>query len=90
MASHMSANYQATPAPAASLNPTHIRPKQAALRHGVSLSWFWAAIADGRLSRPKKIGERISLFNVEQLDREFAALMAETPKRVSQGVSHAP
>jgi predicted DNA-binding transcriptional regulator AlpA len=71
--------------PTAATAVAHLRPKQAAARHGVSLSWLWSAIADGRISRPQKIGARISLFQIDQLDHEFAALMADrkSPKQAA-------
>lgn len=60
------------------LTPLHLRPRQAAARHGVSISWLWSAVAAGKIGRPRKLTRRISLFTTEKLDREVAALLART------------
>jgi len=61
----------------------HLRPKEAARRYGVSISWLWAACSTSDpkrkpvLTPPKKLGSRISLFDAELLDREMAALLCD-------------
>lgn len=69
----------------------YIRPKQAARRYGVSISWLWAACSCSnpkrppRITPPKKIGKRISVFDEELLDREMGALLADrvSPRRAA-------
>jgi predicted DNA-binding transcriptional regulator AlpA len=48
----------------------------AAARLGVSHSWFWWAVKEGKLPRPKKIGQRMSLWHVADLDAAFTKLLA--------------
>ena len=72
----ITASTTAPPAPV----QLHLRPRQGAARHGVSVSWLWGAIADGKISRPRKLTPRISLFDAEQLDREVAALLSAPRK----------
>jgi predicted DNA-binding transcriptional regulator AlpA len=73
----------ASTTPPASPTQLHLRPRQAAARHGVSLSWLWGAIANGKISAPRKIGARISLFEISCLDREIAALMSAQRSRAA-------
>jgi predicted DNA-binding transcriptional regulator AlpA len=48
----------------------------AAARLGVSHSWFWSQVKEGKLPRPKKIGQRMSLWHVADLDAAFTKLLA--------------
>jgi predicted DNA-binding transcriptional regulator AlpA len=43
---------------------------------GVSHSWFWLAVKEGKLPRPQKIGQRMSLWQTAELDAAFTKLLA--------------
>lgn len=62
-----------TPTPA---SPLYVRSKVAAARLGVSHSWFWLAVKEGKLPRPQKIGQRMSLWPTAELDAAFTKLLA--------------
>lgn len=44
-------------------------------RYGVSRSWLWARVADGSLPRPRKLGPRVSVWPVAELDAAMARLL---------------
>lgn len=58
------------------VSPLYIRSKAAAARLGVSHSWFWLAVKEGKLPRPQKIGQRMSLWHTAELDAAFSKLLA--------------
>lgn len=58
-------------------SPLYIRSKAAAARLGVSHSWFWLAVKEGKLPRPQKIGLRMSLWELAPLEAAFIKLLAE-------------
>jgi predicted DNA-binding transcriptional regulator AlpA len=60
------------------VNRRHVRARVAAARHGVSVSWLWGMVASGRITPPRKIGARISLFDVDQLDRDIEGLLGKS------------
>ena len=58
------------------ITPTYIRPRDAARRLGVSTSTLWAWIAAGKLPRPQKIGTRVSVWRLADIDAAFVALLS--------------
>jgi predicted DNA-binding transcriptional regulator AlpA len=58
------------------ISPLYVRSKVAAARLGVSHSWFWLAVKKGKLPPPQKIGKRMSLWHVADLDAAFSKLLA--------------
>ncbi len=59
------------------ISPLYVRSKAGAARLGVSHSWFWLAVKQGKLPRPQKIGKRMSLWSVNSLDSAFNKLLAD-------------
>lgn len=66
-----------SPPKAGPISPLYVRSKAGAARLSVSHSWFWLAVKEGKLPRPQKIGKRMSLWNVAELDAAFSKLLAD-------------
>lgn len=69
--------FTSTTRPAA-LQPQYLRPKAAAQRLGMSVSWLWGAVAAGRLPKPRKLSSRVALFDVVELDAAFTHLLSRS------------